>query len=167
MKRWVWAALGVLGIWVVAQPWPAQAAAPEPTAVFPFQLVDTSGEPPGENHAPALAAATATLKSLLQKSGHYELVSLKPFAAQVASEQRDKCGECWVPVARKAGARYAVVPFVHKVSTLISTMDIWIADLETMRYVVHMQGQLRGDTREAYVRGVTFLVGDQLGGRSG
>jgi hypothetical protein len=65
-------------------------------------------------------------------------------------------------VARKAGAAVAVVPFVHKVSTLITSMDIWIFDVSTGDTIVHASGQIRGDTDEAYAHGVRFLVKNRI-----
>jgi hypothetical protein len=65
-------------------------------------------------------------------------------------------------VARKSGAQLAVLATVHKVSSLISTMDLWVADLRSGQYVVHVSGQIRGDTDTAWLRGVDFLVDERL-----
>jgi len=145
----------------------ARAQEPIPTAVFPFELADTSGEGAKPGQDERLALATHTLVQALDASGKYRDVDLAPFAAEIkATEPRYRCADCWAAVAHDAGARLAVIPSVHKVSTLVSTMSIWIADLKTMRYIAHVQGQIRGDTDEAYVRGVRFLVENELLGRS-
>ena len=65
-------------------------------------------------------------------------------------------------MAREAGAELAVVAVVHKVSTLISSLSIWVADLETDTYVARAEGSLRGDTDEAYIRAIEFLVEQRL-----
>ena len=54
------------------------------------------------------------------------------------------------------------MPVVHKVSSLISSMDIWIIDASSGAAVTHLGGQIRGDTAQAYEHGVRFLVRNRL-----
>ncbi len=139
------------------------AAAQTPVAVFPFELADTSGEAAAPNHDARISLATAQLARKLEQSGRYRPVDLTPLAAEVAATApRYECGGCWLDVARKSGAEVAVLPTVHKVSTLISTMDLWVADLRSGQYIVHVGGQIRGDTDAAWLRGVDFLVDERL-----
>lgn len=137
-------------------------AAPVPVAVFPFTIQDTSGAPaPGQPER--LAAATKLLADTLAATGQYKPVDLTPYAKEIAGLQpADECGECWAAVARKAGATVEVLPSVQKVSILISQMTIWMADVHTMQYTHHIQGQIRGDTTDAYTRGITFLINHEL-----
>jgi hypothetical protein len=140
----------------------AAAAAPV-TAIFPFEIYDTSGEPPQPDLTERLAMATRVLSEALEKTGRYTAVDLGPLGADVAATSpRYRCGDCFLPVARKAGAAYAVVSVVHKVSSLISSMDIWIVDASSGASAAHLNGQIRGDTPEAYEHGVRFLVRNRL-----
>jgi hypothetical protein len=140
----------------------AAAAAPV-AAIFPFEIYDTSGEPPQPDLAERLAMATRVLSEALEKTGRYTAVDLGPLGADVAATSpRFRCGDCFLPVARKAGAAYAVVSVVHKVSSLISSMDIWIVDASSGASAAHLNGQIRGDTPEAYEHGVRFLVRNRL-----
>ena len=142
----------------------SQAASPVKIAVFPFQLMDSSGESANPGQAERLATATRQLADALQKTGRYVPVDMAPYAAQIAALQSpEECGECWAKLAKQAGASAEVLPNVHKVSTLISLMTLWIADVTTMQYTARVQGQIRGDTAEAYTRGIDFLVGQELG----
>jgi len=155
----VLAAVVVLAV-TVASP---RAEEPRPTAVFPFELLDTSGEGEKPGQAERLALATRTLTQALEQSGRYRAVDLTPHADDIkAIGPRYRCDGCWKAVAKKAGAAVAVIPVVHKISTLISTMDIWVADVEKETVVAHVEGQIRGDTDVAYVRGVQFLVNERL-----
>jgi hypothetical protein len=132
-------------------------------AVFPFEILDTSGEGPSPGRGARLDMATRVLAESLAKSELFSPLDLTPFAAEVnATSPRFDCGKCFLPVARKAGAAVAVVPFVHKVSTLITTMDIWVFDVATGDTFVHASGQIRGDTDEAYAHGVRFLVRNRI-----
>lgn len=139
------------------------AKAAPATAIFPFEIYDTSGEPPQPDLTERLAMATRVLSEALSQSGKYSPVDLAPFAADVvATSPRYLCGNCFVPVARRAGAAFAVVSVAHKVSSLITSMDIWIVDTSSEASVAHLGGQIRGDTSEAYEHGVRFLVRNRL-----
>jgi hypothetical protein len=135
---------------------------PQPIAVFPFTIQDTSGSPaPGQKER--LENATKELADTLAATGLYKPVDLAPYAKEIAALQpADECGECWANLAKKAGARYEVLPSVQKVSVLISQMTMWFADVQTMKYSRLVQGQIRGDTAEAYTRGIDFLVHGEL-----
>jgi hypothetical protein len=141
----------------------AGAVAAPATAIFPFEIYDTSGEPPRPDLAERLAMATRVLSEALEKTGRYSPIDLGPFSADVAATApRYQCGDCFLPVARQAGAAYAVVSVAHKVSSLVTSMDIWIFDTSSGAGVAHLGGQIRGDTSEAYEHGVRFLVRNRL-----
>jgi hypothetical protein len=143
--------------------WTGAALAAPATAIFPFEIYDTSGEAPQPDRTERLAMATRVLSEALEKTGRYSPIDLGPFGADVAATApRYRCGDCFLPVARRAGAAYAVIPVVHKVSSLISSMDIWIMDASSGAAVAHLGGQIRGDTAEAYEHGVRFLVRNRL-----
>jgi hypothetical protein len=139
------------------------AMAAQATAIFPFEIYDTSGEAPQPDRTERLAMATRVLSEVLEKTGRYAPVDLGPFSAEVAATApRYQCGDCFVPVARRAGAALAVVSVAHKVSTLVTSMDIWIFDVSSGTATAHLGGQIRGDTAEAYEHGVRFLVKNRL-----
>ncbi len=141
----------------------ARAAQPVPIAVFPFEIVNTSGEGAHPEQAGRVERATRLLAQTLRQTGRYAPVDLAPYAKTIAGLQRpDECGACWADIARRAGAQEEVLPSVHKVSTLITLMTLWFADLRTMRYVARVEGQIRGDTDEAYARGIEFLITQEL-----
>jgi len=143
--------------------WAGAASAAQSAAIFPFEVFGTSGEPPQPDLNERLALATRVLSEALAKTGRYSPVDLGPFSAEVAAAApRYQCGDCFLPVARKAGAAVAVVPVVHKVSSLISSMDIWNIGVSSGARIAHLGGQIRGDTAEAYEHGVRFLVRNRL-----
>jgi hypothetical protein len=143
--------------------WIGSAAAAPSAAVFPFEIYDTSGEAPQPGLSERLAMATRVLSEALEKTGRYSAIDLGAFSADIAATApRYQCGNCFLPIARRAGAAYAVVSVVHKVSSLISSIDIWIFDAADGAGVAHLSGQIRGDTSEAYEHGVRFLVRNRL-----
>jgi len=145
---------------------PVWAQPAKPVAVFPFQMMDSSGEGAPQGREARLRAATAELARALQASGRYRAVDLSARAVDIGKLQSpEECGECWAKLAAGAGATLEVLPSVHKVSTLITLMAIWVADVHSMKYVAHVEGQIRGDTAEAYTRGIDFLVREELLGK--
>jgi hypothetical protein len=153
----------ILAVVAVLLGWTGASAAAPTAAIFPFEIYDTSGEAPQSDLAERLAMVTRVLSEALEKTGRYSPVDLGPFSAEVAAPApRYRCGDCFLPVARRAGVAFAVVPVVHKVSSLITSMDIWIFDVSSGADVAHLGGQIRGDTKEAYEHGVRFLVRNRL-----
>ena len=141
----------------------AGARAAPAIAVFPFEFVDTSGENPSPDRDARLKMATSVLSEALEKTGRYTSVDLGQFHAEIdAMAPRYQCGDCFLAVARKAGAAFAAVSVIHKVSTLISSMDIGIFDVSNGAFLADLSGQIRGDTDEAYRHGVKFLVRNRL-----
>jgi uncharacterized protein DUF2380 len=141
----------------------SQASEPRATAVFPVELWDTSGEGAKPSQAERLRLATNKLSELLEHTGRYRSVDLSRFTARIAAtEPRYNCNECWRDVARDAGAELAVLAIVHKVSTLISSIDLFVADLATGKYIAHADAQFRGDDDRAYLRAFEFLVNQRL-----
>jgi hypothetical protein len=163
MRKILTAVLAVACVAAIPRGAAAQASRPRATAIFPVELWDTSGEGAKPGQAERLKLATNRLTELLQHTGHYRSVDLSPFAARIAAtEPRYNCNGCWRDVGRDAGAELAVLAVVHKVSTLISSVDLYVADLETGKYIVHADAQFRGDDDRAYVRAFEFLVNERL-----
>jgi hypothetical protein len=141
----------------------ALASEPRATAIFPVELWDTSGEGVKPGQAERLKLATDKLTELLEKTGRYRSVDLASFAARIAAtEPRYTCNGCWLGIARDAGADLAVLAVVHKVSTLISSVDLYVADVASGDYIAHVDAQFRGDDDRAYVRAFEFLINERL-----
>jgi hypothetical protein len=148
---------------LVASESEATSQQPRTVAVFPVELWDTSGEGRKPGQAERLELATRTLARLLESTGRYRPIDLSPYADRVAAtEPRYNCNGCWQEIAKDAGAQIAVLAAVHKVSTLISSLDIIVVELATGRSIAAAQGQFRGDDDRAYVRAFEFLVKNRL-----
>ena len=132
-------------------------------AVFPLEIYDTSGEGAKPGQAERLDAGTRLLAELIKTKYAYRPIDLAPFASRVAATaSRYACGDCWVPIARDADADLAVLAVVHKVSTLVSILNIVVVEVATKRTVARATGQFRGDDNRAYRRALAFLVENRL-----
>jgi hypothetical protein len=137
----------------------AQDAPPPLVAVFPIEIADTSGEPANPQWPERVATVTHELARQLAASGQYREFELPPAAAQ-AGDTRPvyRCDGCWRDPARKAGADAVAITVVHKTSTLISSLHVWLLDVATQQTIRQGAVSLRGDTEEAWRRAVDFLL---------
>jgi Protein of unknown function (DUF2380) len=158
--------LAPLVLLAAALGWPpaaARAEAGRPLAVFPVELADTSGEAAKPGRAGQVAATTGELADLLEGSGRYREVDLSPLRDDLAAAgPLHRCGGCWIDMARRAGAEVAAVAVVHKVSTLVSSMYVWLVDVAARRVVRSGAVSLRGDTDEAWRRAAGYLARNVL-----
>ena len=137
----------------------ADDALPPIVAVFPIEIADTSGEPPNPQWPERVTAVTHELALQLAASGQYREVELAPAAVQaVATVPVYRCDGCWRDLARNAGADAVAISVVHKTSTLISSLHVWLLDVATQRMLRQGAVSLRGDTEEAWRRAVDFLL---------
>jgi hypothetical protein len=142
---------------------PARAAeTPTPAAVFDIELIDTSGEQGTGDHADRIAKASAVLRDRLAEAG-YRPVDLAPFAGRIeAIGHRYSCDGCLRDIAADAGAAVVVTAAVHKVSSLILTIDIAIETVPDGRRIAAGTADIRGDNDRSWIRGVEWLVRNRL-----
>jgi Protein of unknown function (DUF2380) len=140
----------------------AHASAPR-TAVFPFELDDTSlqGETRGADSGDLarLARLDAKLREALARSGRYSPVAV-PTDPSVPSWWT--CDGCEVDLARKAGAKFSVVGWVQKVSNLILNINIVMRDVGTGKRIAAGSVDIRGDTDESWRRGLSYLLRNRI-----
>lgn len=137
----------------------AEVAPPPVVAVFPIEIADTSGEPPNPQWPERVTAVTHELAVQLAASGQYREVELAPADMQAAASLPVyRCDGCWRDLARKAGADAVAITVVHKTSTLISSLHVWLLDVATQQTIRQGAVSLRGDTEEAWRRAVGFLL---------
>ncbi len=95
-------------VWLACPGSSAPVFAAAPAAVFPFEFVDTSGEPPTPGREARLRLATRALEESLAKAGLYSAIDLTPLSSKVeATSPRYACRECFLSLAREAGAPIA------------------------------------------------------------
>jgi hypothetical protein len=138
------------------------------TAVFPFELVDTSlqGEMQGRaaGDSARLTRLDTQLRDALAQSGKYTPVAA---AADLAGPDLRTCGQCATDLARKINAEFSVVGWVQKVSNLILNINIAVYDVATGTRVAGGSVDIRGDTDESWTRGLSFLLRNRILGDGG
>lgn len=142
---------------------PILAAGAVPIVVFELELIDGSLEGRHPDHDARIEQTTETLRELFARDGRFQLVDPGP-----AAEAIDRlgplhgCNGCEVDMARKLGARYAVLSRVQKVSSLILGMEITVVDARTGDTIQLEQVSIRGDTDESWIRGMRYMFRHNL-----
>lgn len=139
------------------------AVAAQKAAVFPFDLRDAQQE--GEvvpqlnpDDLKRLKLVADELKSLMEKSGNYEIVDLSSMAKEVdAASPFNKCNGCEADLAKKAGAEIAVTGFADKVSDALISLQVFARNAETGEMTKSMSAEVRGNTDELWLHGIRYL----------
>jgi hypothetical protein len=142
---------------------PVARAGAARTAVFPFELDDTSlqGEVRGHDAGDEarLLKLDSGLREALTRSSRYDVGAV---SADPSAPSWWTCDGCEVAVARKAGAQYSVIGWVQKVSNLILNINIVMRDVKTGKRVAAGSVDIRGDTDESWAHGLSFLMRNRI-----
>lgn len=138
-----------------------------PIAVFDFEFVNWSQEvdygAKNEDEKRRLPIVSSELREILEQSGRYRLIDMRPAAEDIAKAGLiSRCNGCDADIARKLGAELAISGVVQKLSVLVQTIIITIRDVKTGAVVKTMQTDIRGNTDEAWKRGVAWLARNRL-----
>ncbi len=131
---------------------PACADDPPRTAVFDFELLDTSlqGEmdgPRGDEQQRLIRASEQVRKGLAE-SGKFTILDIAPVNDAAHAANLQACGGCDVDLAQKLGADLAITGVVQKVSNLILSLNIYLRDTRSGRsHHLHERGLPRQHRR--------------------
>ncbi len=142
-------------------------AAPK-TAVFPFDLHDTSQD--GEmvpqintEDLRRLKVVADELKALMQKDGSYDVVDLTHLDAEIdKASPFNQCDGCEVPIAAKAGADLVVTGFVDKFSDALISLQLFVRDVKKGELKQSMSVAVIGNTDELWLHGIRWLWRNKL-----
>jgi hypothetical protein len=113
-------------------------------------------------HARRKEVASAELRRALAGAG-YDIIDPAGIASLIPRTVAiHACNGCEIDIARKAGAELVVTGHVHKVSTLILSMTLKVADVATGQPTAAGAADIRGDNDRAWLHGVAWLVRNRL-----
>jgi hypothetical protein len=135
-------------------------------AVFDLDFVDTSLEgalgQARQDEARRLALAGEMLRRMLAERG-LAPVDLAPARERIAkAAPLNRCNGCDLDFARELGAELAVTGLVHKISNLILNINVTIRDVRDGRTLRGGSVDIRGNTEESWLRGMSYLVRNRL-----
>ncbi|SHM13487.1 DUF3280 domain-containing protein [Roseibium suaedae] len=145
---------------------PLSAQARE-VAVFDMSFINFSQEvefgAKNEAEHRRIEMLNAYLRQLLAESGEFQLVDTAPLGKDV-HKYGDvfTCNLCEEKLAREAGAPASITGAVQKLSVLVQTIILRERDASTGKVVRLYQTDIRGNTDEAWKRGLKWLVDHRL-----
>jgi hypothetical protein len=165
MRHWTVALLMAMGLvpaslTVWADAW---ADEPEPVAVFEMAFINYSqevdyGEKNEAEHA-RIAMLSDYFRELLSESGRYGIQDISPLKERIAEQGNVfSCNQCEADLAKAVGAERSFTGAVQKISVLIQTVIIRERDAESGQVVAQYQTDIRGNTDQAWRRGLKWLV---------
>ena len=142
--------------------------AAETVVVFPFELLDSSQD--GEfilkvrpEETKRLTLLTEDLKARLIATKRYEIADISGLdKAVTAAAPLHKCNGCEADLAKKTGAKLAMLGLVQKFSDTLLAVSIQVIDAETGALKNSYSAGLQGNTDEAWLRGVSYIVRNKM-----
>jgi hypothetical protein len=166
MNNWPCTMLGAMLAWMCLTVTWALAKEPSPTAIFAFDLNDTSlqGEVQGHraDEQQRLAALDTQIRDILARSGCCTAMDLRDVAEQARGMDIKSCNGCDVALAQKVGAKISVTGWVQKVSNLILNINVVARNVSTGNVIEAGSVDIRGNTDESWSRGLAYLLRDRL-----
>lgn len=157
--------LGWLGLALLACT-PAMAAEPKSLALMDFELIDEmrqyeSAQARRETDR-RLVLITSELAQEFARRDMYRVVDPAPAAQLIeklkASYELRACNGCEIDIGKALGADRVALCWVQKVSNLILNINISVQSVPTGETVYANSVDIRGNTDEAWLRGVRRLV---------
>ena len=141
----------------------AEPAPLQTLAVLPFEIEDPSGEVgPADRHDAMLSRTTTLVRDELAAAQLYDVVPGSLTDQAVAAVNSGiflrRCNGCEIDIAKRLGARYVLIGWIYKVSTLVLTLHIDIKDVTTGKPVYARVFDFRGDNERAYAHAAKTLV---------
>ncbi len=145
---------------------PATAAEPKSLALMDFELIDEmrqyeSAQARRETDR-RLVLITSELAQEFARRDMYRVVDPAPAAQLIeklkASYELRACNGCEIDIGKALGADRVALCWVQKVSNLILNINISVQSVPTGETVYAKSVDIRGNTDEAWLRGVRRLV---------
>jgi hypothetical protein len=144
----------------------AMAGERKPAALFPVVFDDTSLQgqvqgPKNEEQA-RLIALNQRLRDAIAQSGCCLVVDLAPVMRDAQDLNPVACDGCELDLARKVDAAVSVTGWVQKVSNLILNINLVARDVQSGKVISAGSVDIRGNTDESWLRGLSYLLRNRL-----
>lgn len=145
---------------------PGLAAERFKTVVFDIELIDMSQEADlgiRDDQTRRLERVSDELRRLLESSPQVQLVDWSSKREEVSQKSPlFKCNGCAEDIAKELGADLVVSGIVQKTSNLILSFAVTISDARSGKPIRGGQADIRGNTDDAWLRGIRWIVKNRL-----
>lgn len=150
---------------------PSIAGAAQKLAIFPIDMSMPKSEEdffrgvtgPSPEEQARLELARAELQKLLAAGGRYEIVDLAPLNQEItAARPIFECNGCEIDIANKAKADLVMTSLIDKISETHLSLTVAVVDVAKSKLVSNSSVLIQGNTDEAWIHGVRWLVKNRL-----
>jgi hypothetical protein len=148
-----------------ALPGSASALQHEKLVVLPFEIVDNTPVPGGdERNEKMLNRLTHFIGEAIDSEGIFDVVSQDQVndavdAARLGTYIRT-CNRCEYDLAKKVDGDKVMTGWIYKMSILILTMHIEVKDVKSEKTLISKAYDFRGDNEKAWLRAAKYMVRD-------
>jgi hypothetical protein len=143
----------------------AVAAENPSAAIFDLDFLDTSpaaGSGEHQEEMRRLSLVSDALRRMLSERG-LAAIDLTPARERIQkAAPLTRCNGCELDLARDLGAELAVTGLVQKVSNLILNINVAVREVGSGRTIRAGSVDIRGNTDESWLRGMSYLVRNRL-----
>jgi hypothetical protein len=144
---------------------PTGATATERLAVLPFEIVDNTPVPGGEErNSEMLDKLTRFIAKAIEAEGLYQVVPQaavnEAVKAAALGTYIHSCNQCEYDLAKQLASDKVMVGWIYKMSILILTLHIEIKDVASQQTVISKAYDFRGDNEKAWLRAAEYMVRD-------
>ena len=165
----------LIALAVAGMPSPGRADGAKKLVIFPFAFheVPQPGTFVDHIHQKRLEAMTAQLRTAMDDSPKFDVVPI-PAAPPPASTSGNHtmattvsvpiagCVTCELDAAKRAGADYAMIPEIQKVTAIAYIFTVATWDVANGKEIDDASAYVRGDTNDIWARGVDYLIKNHL-----
>lgn len=116
-----------------------------------------------------MARMSDALRDALRRAALFNVIDTPQLRADIerikAAQYLHRCNGCELDLARAAGARVVLVPWIYRMSQLVVTMHFEMKEVSTGKLLMKRALDFRNDTDASWKREVDYLVRDMLEGK--
>lgn len=141
------------------------AATTEKLVVLPFEIVDNTPVPGGEErNRKMLEKITLYIAHNIDTKGLFKVVPQSKVneivsSAQLGTDIRN-CNQCEFELAKQVAGEKVMTGWIYKMSILILTMHIEIKEVATQQTLISKAYDFRGDNEKAWLRAADYMLRD-------
>lgn len=163
--QWAVVAAVLLAIFCVGLPTTTYAAQGERLVVLPFEIVDNTPVPGGDDrNQKMLNKLTNYIGQSINEEGIFDVVTQTEVNDTVGRARLGTyihtCNRCEYDLAKQVAGDKVMIGWIYKMSMLILTMHIEIKDVASEKTLISKAYDFRGDNEKAWLRAAKYMVRD-------
>jgi uncharacterized protein DUF2380 len=134
-------------------------AVKQSVAFFGFRLINSSSMPASEAELNRVKLLDAAIAKKFTESGRFTVIPIpSEMLREIEKEQHFGQCQCEAVYGKKLGAKLMGWGTVEKISDLLLTINVYVADVNTNNYVFTKSVNIRENVDSSWLRGLRWLM---------